>query len=122
MSKAVEYHKKGYNCAESVIKAVNDIKQQQIPVALGSPFGSGMGVGATCGAITGAMIAIVAMIGRDGADQHNEARACGRILMNKVKDAYGTYECRELKKQGVSCDEIIAFTEELLAKKGIINR
>jgi len=117
MSKAVEYHKQGYNCAESLIKAVNDVNAKNIPVALGSPFGSGMGVGATCGAITGAMIAIGAMLGREEAAQPNKARACGQIFMEKVKETYGTYECHELKKRGVSCDEIIAFTEGLLTEK-----
>jgi C_GCAxxG_C_C family probable redox protein len=114
MSKAVKYHKQGYNCAESILKSFNDENRLSIPVSIGTPFGSGMTVGSTCGAITGAMIAVGAVSGRETETVPNESRPYAKELMDKVKEKYGTYECRELKKQGVSCNEIICYMEQQL--------
>lgn len=117
MSKAVEYHKAGYNCAESVIKAFNDEWNVNIPISIGSAFGGGMGVGANCGAITGMVVAIGAVSGREDATEPNQAKEQARMLMQIIKEKYGTYDCIELKKKGVSCDEIIAYTFALLQEK-----
>lgn len=114
MSKAVKYHGQGYNCAESIIKAFNDEAEANIPVSIASPFGSGMTVGSTCGAITGAIMAVGAVSGREEANEQNESRQYARGLMRQIKEKYGTYECIELKKKGVSCDEIIAYSYALL--------
>ena len=114
MSKAVKYHGQGYNCAESIIKAFNDETDANISVSLASPFGSGMTVGSTCGAITGAIMAVGAVSGREEASEQNESRKYARGLMRQIKEKYGTYECIELKKKGVSCDEIISYSYQLL--------
>ena len=114
MSKAVKYHGQGYTCAESIIKAFNDETDANISVSIASPFGSGMTVGSTCGAITGAIMAVGAVCGREEASEQNESRQYARGLMRQIKEKYGTYECIELKKKGVSCDEIIAYSYQLL--------
>lgn len=114
MNKAVEFHKEGYNCAESILKAVNDEKGLNIPVAVASPFGSGMTVGTTCGAITGTLMAIGAMKGRESSSETNETRKLTKEIMDKVREKYGTFQCIELKKNGVSCDEIIEYAYNVL--------
>ena len=114
MSKAVKYHGQGYNCAESIIKAFNDDTDSNISVSIASPFGSGMTVGSTCGAITGAIMAVGAVSGREAANEQNQSRQYTRGLMRQIKEKYGTYECIELKKKGVTCDEIIAYSYQLL--------
>ena len=48
---ASKYHEKGFNCAESVIKAYNEEFNTDIPVCLGSGLGSGCGVASLCGAV-----------------------------------------------------------------------
>ena len=53
MERVLEFHKEGYNCAESIIKTFNEDTGLDIPVSIASPFGAGMTVGSTCGAITG---------------------------------------------------------------------
>lgn len=116
MSRVVEFYKEGYNCAESIIKALNEEKNLNIPVAVATPFGGGMAVGSTCGAITGAMIALGAIKGRESAQESNEARKLSREIMGKIKENYGTFSCIELKKNGVSCDEIIEYSYEILKK------
>jgi C_GCAxxG_C_C family probable redox protein len=114
MSRVVELHKEGYNCAESIIKALNEERDLNIPISIASPFGSGMTVGTTCGAITGALMALGAIKGRESAEEPNETRKFAKSIMNKINDKYGTFDCIELKKNRVSCDEIIEYSYETL--------
>lgn len=116
MGRVIEFREQGYNCAESILKCINEEKNLDIPVAIGSPFGGGMMVGDTCGAITGALIAIGTVKGRESSDSPNNTRTDVRELMNKVKEKYGTFQCIELKKKGVSCNEIIQYAYDILAE------
>ena len=115
MDKVLEFHKEGYNCAESIIKAFNEDTNLDIPVSIASPFGGGMAVGGTCGAITGTLIAVGALKGRNSSDEKNNTRVLSKEIINKVKEEYGTLECIELKKKGVTCQEIIKFTYDILS-------
>jgi C_GCAxxG_C_C family probable redox protein len=110
MGNAVKFHKEGYNCAESIIKAANEDNNLDIPVALGSAFGAGMSVGGTCGAITGALIAAGGLKGRNNPEEKNNTREITKDVIDSVKEKYGTIQCAELKRKGVSCDEIIDYT------------
>lgn len=114
MTDILEYHKQGYNCAESVIKAFNEENSLNIPISIASPFGTGMMVGSTCGAVTGALMALGSLKGREKVTDRNESRKYTKEIMNKVKEKYGTFECLELKKKGVSCNEIIEYTYNML--------
>lgn len=114
MEKVLEFHKSGYNCAESILKAFNDDTNLDIPVSIASPFGGGMSVGSTCGAITGTLMVIGALKGRSTSEEKNNTRVLSREIIDKVKEKYGTLECIELKKNGVSCEEIIKFSYDTL--------
>lgn len=114
MNKAVEFHAEGYNCAESILKAVNSEKNLNIPVSVASPFGGGMTVGTTCGAITGTLMAIGALKGRESSKEANDTRKLTKEVMEKMREKYGTFQCIELKKKGVSCDEIIEYAYDVL--------
>ena len=115
MERVVEFHKEGYNCAESVLKAFNEDTGLDIPVSMASPFGSGMTVGSTCGAITGTLMAVGALKGRNTSEEKNNSRILTKEVITKVKEKYGTLECIELKKKGIGCDEIIKFTYDILS-------
>ncbi|MCY6484988.1 C-GCAxxG-C-C family protein [Clostridium aestuarii] len=114
MSDAVKFFEEGYNCAEAVIKAVNEEKKLNIPVSVGTPFGSGMSVGSTCGAIAGAIIALGAIKGRETYMEPNEARSSSKEILKNIKEKYGTLECKELKRKGVSCKEIVNYAYNIL--------
>ncbi|WP_085829487.1 C-GCAxxG-C-C family (seleno)protein [Clostridium massiliodielmoense] len=114
MTKVSEYHSQGYNCAESIVKAFNDENNTNIPVSVATPFGGGMAVGGTCGAITGALIALGSLKGREEATDANNSRMYTRDLVSRVKEKYGTLECIELKKKGVTCREIIEYAYSIL--------
>ena len=114
MSRVVEFHKAGYNCAESILKAINEEKNLNIPISIASPFGSGMMIGDTCGAITGALMALGSLKGRESNDFPNNSRKDAKELMSKIKEKYETFQCVELKRKGVSCDEIIQYAYDIL--------
>lgn len=114
MERVIEFHKEGYNCAESVLKAFNEDTGLDIPISIASPFGSGMSVGSTCGAITGTLMAVGALKGRNTSEEKNDSRTLTKEVISKVKEKYGTLECIELKKNGVTCDEIIGYAYSLL--------
>ncbi|MDG5856054.1 C-GCAxxG-C-C family protein [Clostridium beijerinckii] len=114
MKKVIEFHKEGYNCAESILKAFNEDTGSEIPIAIASPFGGGMTIGSTCGAITGTLMAIGALKGRNSSEEKNNLRVLTREIINKVKEKYGTLECIELKKKGITCDEIIEYAYNIL--------
>ena len=114
MKKVLEFRDQGYNCAESIVKTFNEEHNLNIPVQVATPFGTGMAVGGTCGAIAGALISLGAINGREEATDTNESRKYTKDIVNKVKEKYGTLECIELKKKGISCGEIIEYTYEVL--------
>ncbi|WP_026889436.1 C-GCAxxG-C-C family protein [Clostridium beijerinckii] len=114
MKKVIEFHKEGYNCAESILKAFNEDTGSEIPIAIASPFGGGMTIGSTCGAITGTLMAVGALKGRNSSEEKNNSRVLTKEIINKVKEKYGTLECIELKKKGITCDEIIEYAYNIL--------
>lgn len=116
MTKPSEYHKQGFACSEAIIKAYNEENNTNIPISLGSGFGSGVTVGSLCGAIGAAVVIIGFLKGRESNDEENDARRYTKELMIKIKEKYGTEICRDLKKNGVSCAEIIDYTYETLNK------
>lgn len=114
MNRAVELHKEGYNCAEAVLKAISEDKKLNISISAATPFGAGMSVGTTCGAITGALMAIGAIKGRETNEEKNIARLYAKEVMSRINEKYETFECKELKRKGVSCAEIIEYTYEVV--------
>ncbi|KZL92699.1 C-GCAxxG-C-C family (seleno)protein [Clostridium magnum] len=116
MTKASEYHKQGYTCGEAIIKSYNEEHNTNIPVGLGSSMGTGYTVGSLCGAVGAAAVIVGSLKGRESNDETNEARKYTKELMMNIKEKYGTELCRDLKKNGVSCAEIIDYTYETLNK------
>lgn len=114
MSKVLEIYKEGYNCAESIVKTINEEKKLNIPVSVASPFGAGMTVGSTCGAISGALVVLGAVKGRETSKEQNNSKSLAKEVMSKIAEKYGTFECKELKKQGVSCNEIIEYAYKVV--------
>ncbi len=57
---AVGYHKKGFNCCQSVLAAYQDLigLTEAQCLTLGGGFGAGAGTGELCGAVTGAVMVL----------------------------------------------------------------
>lgn len=128
VKRALENHKKGYNCAQSVLCAYSDLLgvEEETLFAVAEGFGGGMGgMLGTCGAVTGMYMA---------AGLWNSCRdlnACSTKPMTNqlVRELAGAFEeknhslvCRELKgvdtgKVLRSCDGCIEDATRILGEK-----
>ncbi|WP_297595882.1 C-GCAxxG-C-C family (seleno)protein [uncultured Cetobacterium sp.] len=122
MSKKTNYIKGTFNCAETIIDAFNKNNDAHIPVAIGSGMGTGLTVGSVCGAVNAAVMIIGFTKGRECYSDENQAKELTSKLLKSIKDEYGSEICIDLKKTGVSCNDIIEFSyiklEEILNIKG----
>lgn len=114
MTKPSFYHSQGYNCAESIIKSYNEEFNKEIPVSMGSAMGTGASVGSLCGAVNACVMVVGYIKGRESNLDVNQSRVYSKMLMNKIRENYKSEICIDLKKSGVSCDEIIDFSYEVL--------
>ena len=114
MTKPSVYHSQGYTCAEALIKSYNEEHNTDIPIALGSGMGTGMTVGSLCGAVNAAAMIVGYIKGRESNENTNEARGYARELMNRVRGKFDSEICSVLKKNKISCAEIIDFSYEAL--------
>ena len=118
---AVALHGEGFNCAQCVLCACGKYtgldRGSSLSVACG--FGGGVRCGEICGAISGAVMAIGAAASfSDSPDREAMARVS---LLTKqctaaFRDQFGALRCLDLKRAGVSCDELIAFGAETAEK------
>ncbi len=122
--KALEFHKKGFNCAQSVaLPFCEELGLDPILVAKGMEgFGAGMGgYNLTCGALSGAVY-IASIINSDGnmekpSSKRDTYAICKNICENFKKEC-GSHFCGEIKgiSNGTplkSCDECIACAVKL---------
>lgn len=120
--KAVENHKKGYNCAQAVACVFADklgYSEDEI-FRLTEAFGGGMGgTQGVCGAVS-AMVFVVGGLKSFGLDKLPETNkkvsyASARELMGMFQDKAGTILCSEIKsKKLCSCDGCIAEAVKIL--------
>ena len=109
----------GLFCAESVLKAVadaGDIASDQIPrVATG--FCGGMArTGGLCGALTGGIMALGLLYGRDsGTDSRDRVYQLTRELIDAFEARFGSTNCTVL----LGCDISTAAGSETFERKGL---
>ena len=121
---AKECFKQGLNCSECVMTAFLNHFDTGLPkevVKLATGFGGGMGhTKNTCGAITGAVMALSAIVGRE----QGIYPIVGKMV-NEIKDEYGTLICSELsnpfgdfacKERKKNCMTMIMHCANLAAK------
>ena len=102
VQKAVELHRKGYNCAQAVVCAYCDLFgiDEQTAYRASEAFGFGMGQMETCGAVSAAcMLAWLKtsggldVIGKTKGDTYK----MNRIICDKFREKNQSTLCRELK-------------------------
>lgn len=122
--KAVENHKKGYNCAQAVACVFCDRlgRDEKKIFEIMEAFGFGMGTMGTCGAVS----AMAAVVGMNVSDGDTEAPKTKRFCYKDMKKLTGEFiernksvMCREIKgvDSGMvlrSCDGCISDAVELL--------
>ncbi|MGD8971823.1 MAG: C-GCAxxG-C-C family protein [Desulfobacterales bacterium] len=100
--KALDYHKAGFHCAEAVSKAVVEIYDQgmcQDIAKVATAFGGGIGRThqEICGALTGGVIALGCLLGRNvpGADWTDASELAAELRRRFVRE-HGTTNCGAL--------------------------
>ena len=102
---AVTYFKNGYCCSQSVFATCSSAygMDRETALTLASPFCGGMGrLGKTCGAVTGAFLAIGLAHGTDepGSQAREDAYRLVQEFTTRFIERNGSLECREL----IGCD------------------
>lgn len=114
---ALDYMKKGCNCAQSVLCAYAeelDISEEFLN-RIGACFGGGMGgTEGTCGALVGAEM-VLGLKKYQGSRMSKDANA----LFQNFKEKCGSTVCREIKGAGTgkvlcSCQDCVANAVEIL--------
>jgi C_GCAxxG_C_C family probable redox protein len=101
-SKARENFESGYNCAQAMTLAVNaayELGIEDIPRIM-QPFGGGIARSdEVCGAVSGAVLAIGMLFGRDGEEAEEGKERCYRLAgryMEEFKKLRGSTKCTGL--------------------------
>lgn len=143
LEKAVDYHIKGFNCAQSVLAAFTDVTglSEEISMNVGGGFGGGAGTGELCGAVSGAIMVLGLLTPVDSEDPVGSKKrtvALSKELQKRFSEKFNALRCRELlqnkkigeestltaKAMGLTnhCDIMIItaveIVEELLAERG----
>lgn len=122
---AEEYYRSGqFYCSEAIVKTINDAfvlgyPERAVRMASGFPIGIG-GAGCSCGAVTGGVMAIGMVFGRDQPEDPRIDRclALARELHAFFSGRHGCLCCRNLTRGMVlkspeHMQQCIAFTGEV---------
>ena len=98
---AVDYHKKGFNCCQSVLAAYQDLigLTETQCLTLGGGFGAGAGTGELCGAVTGAVMALNLLTPADPSDvagSKKQAVAQAKELQKRFAARFENLRCADL--------------------------
>lgn len=121
---ALELHKKGFNCAQSVACAYCSVLgyEPETVFKLSEAFGGGMGIFSTCGAVSG-MAMVIGMKNSDGnLDEPRSKRQSYDIIReatDKFTERTQSTICREIKGMDTgnvlrSCNGCIEDAVEIL--------
>ena len=118
---AMEFHKRGFNCAQSVLCACGKYTgmDEKAALSVSAGFGGGMRCGEMCGAVSGAIMALGCAFPVDEENvQTNGTKiaSLAREVSSDFMKNYGCLRCVDLKKARHSCDELIMHGAELAEK------
>ncbi len=109
--KSLEYFKGGFNCAQATAAVFADkfLIDEQVLLKIAAPFGGGIcRMGETCGAVTGALMAIGLKYGADNINDKESKEMTyqkAQEFIMKFKQKNGTVYCKELLGCDISTEE-----------------
>lgn len=118
--KAMNARMQGYNCAQCLLLAFDDIipldKESLLKVS--AAFGTGLGLGEACGVVTGMAIAQGLIIDSADAKAKIQAMIASKTVGTKFRENNGYIRCADLKGSTVCkpCNELICNGIEILAE------
>ena len=120
-AQALSYFISGFNCAESVLLICSEVFNIQalfIP-RIATGFGGGIGKqGEACGAVTGGVMALNLLYGRDDAERREDketAYAKAAEFMKRFEEQNGNLRCGELLQVDIGTDAGL----DLYRKRGL---
>ena len=102
VQQAEEIFRAGFNCSQAVLSAFAESlgMEQDLALKVSGPFGGGIGrMGATCGAVTGAVMVLGLRYGRVRATDlltRDQSYAAARQLSERFRARHGALSCRGL--------------------------
>lgn len=124
VEKALQNHKKGYNCAQAVLCAfsdVTDFSEDQL-FRISEGFGFGMGTQGVCGAVS-AMVFLAGLEKSFGVDEipntnKKESYRLSKELINAFEEKNKSIICAQIKGENLrSCDGCIEDAVRILEEK-----
>ena len=100
---ANEYHRRGFNCCQSVVAAFGDLTglSEQECMNFTAGFGGGAATGELCGAISGAVMTLGLLTPVDMSDpvgSKKRTMALSRDFQERFAQRFGAVRCEELLK------------------------
>jgi C_GCAxxG_C_C family probable redox protein len=100
LARAHEIRGKGFNCAETVLWELGEYWNMGVQVSYGTGLGGGVArLGETCGALTGAILALGARVGRTDPGDNEKKVLCYRLgqgVAREFREAMGTTQCKDI--------------------------
>ncbi len=119
--KATALHESGFNCAQSVLGALDEYTglEEKTAWSVACGFGGGVSCGEICGAAAGAVMAIgLTFAGK--APEDPSVRAGVRKLSGEFnrmfRENFGCMRCLDLKRSGQPCPALIEYAAEAAEK------
>lgn len=115
--KALDFHARGFNCAQSVLCSCGAYTglDEETALAVSGGFGGGCRCGEICGAVTGAVMAagLCCRYSTEG-DQETKDKiaALSRGLTAAFRERFGALRCEEIKIDTEHCNAYIAWMAE----------
>lgn len=110
-----------YNCAEKIFYGANEayklgLSKETLKVSAG--FGGGMGIEITCGALSGAVLALSHLYVKDRAHEDTSIKILTQKLFSEFQTEMGSFNCKELKEKyrtpELKCSKIILAAAKAL--------
>jgi C_GCAxxG_C_C family probable redox protein len=114
MAKALEIYTQRFNCSQSLFVAFRDtdLIDESTALKLATVFGAGVAcTGGTCGAVSGALMAISMKHGRgdvESVDAKMKTYQLGRQFMDEFKKRNGSCVCEQLLGMNIGVPENMA--------------
>ena len=116
--RAKDYYQNDYNCAEAMLRAINDAYGLNLPegsLHLAAGFGGGMGCEKACGALCGGIAALGPLLVTDKAHAaENFGAKCAQLVQAFERDL-GSDLCADLKPRYRTDETRCLTTVELAA-------
>jgi C_GCAxxG_C_C family probable redox protein len=119
VAKALEIFKQRFNCSQAIFVAFREPERidEESALKLGTMFGAGVAcTGGTCGAVTGALMALSLKHGRGdlaSVDAKTKTYALGRQFMDAFRKENGSCVCEELLGMNIGVPENMAKAQSM---------